>query len=176
MHDSNLRAWSMLLFLGSQSRSGRHKCKWGRGGDYRDAALHRSVCAPEAGWTSGCFSEGTFTSAGFIYVPISEVSETVFFCQALPGSVLDQTPDLIMSQELLLKLCARDDLPTTQQHLQMYKSPVNISMNFGNGAFFRVFRDRNWSHDVNCLDFWLINRAHYPKQLPHHSLSFLARG
>lgn len=74
-------------------------------------------------------------------MPISEVSETVFFCQALPGSVLDQTPDLIMSQELLLKLCARDDLSTTQQHLQMYKSPV--SMNFGNGAFFRVFRDRN---------------------------------
>ncbi|XP_068161892.1 testis-expressed protein 47 [Antennarius striatus] len=50
---------------------------------------------------------------------------------ALPGSALDRTPELIVSQNVLFKLLARDDLMTTQQHLQMYNSPLNISMDFG---------------------------------------------
>ncbi|XP_068610946.1 testis-expressed protein 47 [Brachionichthys hirsutus] len=50
---------------------------------------------------------------------------------ALPGSALDKTPELIVSQNVLAKLLARDDLMTTQQHLQMYNSPLNISVDFG---------------------------------------------
>ncbi|XP_041819249.1 testis-expressed protein 47 [Chelmon rostratus] len=51
--------------------------------------------------------------------------------KALPGSLLDDTPDLIVSQEVLDKLLARDDLLTPQQHLQMYDSPLNLSTDFG---------------------------------------------
>lgn len=51
--------------------------------------------------------------------------------KTLPGSVLDETPELIVSQEVLVKLLARDDLLSPQQHLQMFNSPLNISMDFG---------------------------------------------
>lgn len=51
--------------------------------------------------------------------------------KALPGPVLDETPELIVSQEVLKSLLARDELLTPQQHLQMYNSPLNISMDFG---------------------------------------------
>lgn len=51
--------------------------------------------------------------------------------KTLPGSVLDETPELIVSQEVLVKLLARDDLLSPQQHLQMFDSPLNISMDFG---------------------------------------------
>ncbi|XP_035513937.1 testis-expressed protein 47 [Morone saxatilis] len=51
--------------------------------------------------------------------------------RALPGLVLDETPELIVSQEVLEELWARDELQTPQQHLQMYNSPLNISMDFG---------------------------------------------
>lgn len=51
--------------------------------------------------------------------------------KAVPGSVLDETPELIISQEVLDKLLARDELQTPQQHLQMYDSPLNIDMDFG---------------------------------------------
>ncbi|XP_039991000.1 testis-expressed protein 47 [Xiphias gladius] len=51
--------------------------------------------------------------------------------KALPGSVLDETPELIVSQEVLEKLLARDELQSPQLYLQMYNSPLNISMDFG---------------------------------------------
>nr|XP_046232980.1 testis-expressed protein 47 isoform X2 [Scatophagus argus] len=51
--------------------------------------------------------------------------------KALPGSVLDETPELIVSQDVLNKLLARDDLLTPQQHLQTYNSPLHVSMDFG---------------------------------------------
>ncbi|XP_059180910.1 testis-expressed protein 47 [Centropristis striata] len=51
--------------------------------------------------------------------------------KAVPGSVLDETPDLIVPQEILHKLLTRDELQTPEQHLQMYNSPFNISMDFG---------------------------------------------
>ncbi|XP_070846539.1 testis-expressed protein 47 [Chaetodon trifascialis] len=51
--------------------------------------------------------------------------------KALPGSELEETPELIVSQEVLDKLLARDDLQTPRQHLQMYDSPLNVSMDFG---------------------------------------------
>ncbi|XP_029311847.1 testis-expressed protein 47 [Cottoperca gobio] len=51
--------------------------------------------------------------------------------KAVPGSVLDEAPELIVSQRVLLKLLARDELQTPQQHLQMFSSPLNISMDFG---------------------------------------------
>ncbi|XP_033467886.2 testis-expressed protein 47 isoform X1 [Epinephelus lanceolatus] len=51
--------------------------------------------------------------------------------KALPGLMLEQRPHLIVSQDVLNKLLTLDDLQTPQQHLQMYNSPLNISMDFG---------------------------------------------
>lgn len=51
--------------------------------------------------------------------------------KAPPGSVLDETPELIVSQEVLDQLLAREELQSPQQYLQAYNSPVNISMDFG---------------------------------------------
>ncbi|XP_069373386.1 testis-expressed protein 47 isoform X2 [Paralichthys olivaceus] len=51
--------------------------------------------------------------------------------KTLPGSVLDGAPELVVSQDVLGKLLSRDELPSPQLHLQMYDSPLNISMGFG---------------------------------------------
>ncbi|XP_018544936.1 testis-expressed protein 47 [Lates calcarifer] len=51
--------------------------------------------------------------------------------KALPGLVLDETPELVVSQEVIEKLLARDELLSPQLYLQMYNSPLNISMDFG---------------------------------------------
>ncbi|XP_054455466.1 testis-expressed protein 47 [Anoplopoma fimbria] len=51
--------------------------------------------------------------------------------KAAPGSVLDETPELIVSQTVLNKLLTQDELLTPQQHLQMYNSPLNITINAG---------------------------------------------
>ncbi|KAI3365451.1 hypothetical protein L3Q82_010543, partial [Scortum barcoo] len=51
--------------------------------------------------------------------------------KAVPGSVLDESPELIVSKEVIDKLLARDELQTPQQHLQMYDSPLNVCMDFG---------------------------------------------
>ncbi|XP_056221858.1 testis-expressed protein 47 isoform X1 [Seriola aureovittata] len=51
--------------------------------------------------------------------------------KTLPGLVLDETPELIMPQEALDKLLDRDELQSPQQFLQMYDSPLNVSMDFG---------------------------------------------
>ncbi|XP_026207071.1 testis-expressed protein 47 isoform X2 [Anabas testudineus] len=51
--------------------------------------------------------------------------------KALPGSVLDENPDLIVPQHILEKLLARDELQNPQQYLQMYYSPLNVPMDFG---------------------------------------------
>nr|CBN81723.1 Uncharacterized protein [Dicentrarchus labrax] len=62
---------------------------------------------------------------------LQKLSEHLETSRALPGLVLDETPELIVSQEVLEELWARDELQTPQQHLQMYNSPLNISMDFG---------------------------------------------
>ncbi|XP_074520150.1 testis-expressed protein 47 isoform X3 [Halichoeres trimaculatus] len=51
--------------------------------------------------------------------------------KAVPGSVLDETPELIISQKLLDKLLVRDELLTPKQYLQLYDSPLHINMDFG---------------------------------------------
>ncbi|XP_036937115.1 testis-expressed protein 47 [Acanthopagrus latus] len=51
--------------------------------------------------------------------------------KALPGPVLDENPELIVPQKVVQKLLAQDDLNTPVQQLQMYTSPLNISMDFG---------------------------------------------
>lgn len=52
--------------------------------------------------------------------------------KALPGPVLDENPELIVPQKVLQKLLAQEDLHTPERHLQMYCSPLHISMDFGN--------------------------------------------
>ncbi|XP_060884340.1 testis-expressed protein 47 isoform X2 [Labrus mixtus] len=51
--------------------------------------------------------------------------------KAGPGSVLDETPELIISQKVLDKLLTRDELLTPKQYLQMYDLPLHINMDFG---------------------------------------------
>ncbi|XP_037319485.2 testis-expressed protein 47 isoform X1 [Pungitius pungitius] len=51
--------------------------------------------------------------------------------EADPGSVGPGTPEPSVSQTLLTKLLARDELLTPQQHLQMFNSPLNISTDAG---------------------------------------------
>ncbi|XP_072230082.1 testis-expressed protein 47 [Leuresthes tenuis] len=48
-----------------------------------------------------------------------------------PGSVLDETPELIVPQSILEKLLGRIELNSPQQYLQMYNSPLNISIDIG---------------------------------------------
>ncbi|XP_044036040.1 testis-expressed protein 47 isoform X2 [Siniperca chuatsi] len=76
--------------------------------------------------------ESTETLVCTVLSALQKMSEhLVISKKALPGSVLDETPELIVSQEVLDKLLAREELQTPQQHLQMYNSPLNISMDFG---------------------------------------------
>ncbi|KAM6896943.1 testis-expressed protein 47 [Xenentodon cancila] len=51
--------------------------------------------------------------------------------KVLPGSVLDETPELIIPLRTLEKLFARDELLSAHQYLQMYNSPLNINVEFG---------------------------------------------
>ncbi|AWP18105.1 Hypothetical protein SMAX5B_020544 [Scophthalmus maximus] len=51
--------------------------------------------------------------------------------KALPGLVLDENPELIISHDDLEKLLRRDDLLSPRLYLQMYNSPLNVSMGFG---------------------------------------------
>ncbi|XP_033963143.1 testis-expressed protein 47 [Pseudochaenichthys georgianus] len=51
--------------------------------------------------------------------------------KAVPGSVWDEPPELIASQRVLYILLAREELLTPQQHLQMYNSPLDIHIDFG---------------------------------------------
>ncbi|KAM7381179.1 hypothetical protein PAMA_012157 [Pampus argenteus] len=62
---------------------------------------------------------------------LQKLSEHLETSKALPGSVLDETPELIVSQEVLDRLLAREELQNPQQYLQAYNSPLNISMDFG---------------------------------------------
>ncbi|KAM7370419.1 hypothetical protein PAMP_009971 [Pampus punctatissimus] len=59
---------------------------------------------------------------------LSEHRET---SKTLPGSVLDETPELIVSPEVLDRLLSQEELQNPQQYLQAYNSPLNISMDFG---------------------------------------------
>jgi len=52
-------------------------------------------------------------------------------CKIPPGSVLDETPELIVPQRILEKLLGRTELNSPQQYLQMYNSPLNISIEIG---------------------------------------------
>lgn len=51
--------------------------------------------------------------------------------KALPGSVLDETLQLIVHQKILERLLGREELLSPQQYLDMYKSTLNISIEFG---------------------------------------------
>ncbi|KAK5620431.1 hypothetical protein CRENBAI_024297 [Crenichthys baileyi] len=47
----------------------------------------------------------------------------------LPGSVLDENPELLIPPVILENLLGRDELLSPQQYLELYQSPLNISMN-----------------------------------------------
>ncbi|XP_030196139.1 testis-expressed protein 47 isoform X1 [Gadus morhua] len=51
--------------------------------------------------------------------------------EALPGSVLEEAPELVVPQEVLIRLLACPELLSPQQYLQTYHSPLNICMDSG---------------------------------------------
>ncbi|XP_037546886.1 testis-expressed protein 47 [Nematolebias whitei] len=51
--------------------------------------------------------------------------------KVLPGSVLDDAPDLIIPEKTLKKLLGRDELLSPHQYLQLYKLPLKINIEFG---------------------------------------------
>lgn len=53
------------------------------------------------------------------------------YSKTLPGSVLDEAPELMVPQEVLVQLLAREELQSPQQYLQTYHSPINSVMDSG---------------------------------------------
>ncbi|XP_012778643.1 testis-expressed protein 47 [Maylandia zebra] len=62
---------------------------------------------------------------------LQNLSKKLEKSKALPGSVLDETPQLIVHQKILERLLGREELLSLQQYLDMYKSTLNISIEFG---------------------------------------------
>ncbi|XP_075948930.1 testis-expressed protein 47 [Anarhichas minor] len=74
--------------------------------------------------------ESTETLVCCVLSALQKLSEHLEVSKAVPGSVLDESPELIVYQTVLNQLLTRDKLQTPQ-HLQMYNSPLNIIMNAG---------------------------------------------
>ncbi|KAK0137573.1 Testis-expressed protein 47 [Merluccius polli] len=51
--------------------------------------------------------------------------------KTLPGQVLDEAPEMVVPQEVLVRLLARPELLSPQRYLQTYHSPLNIHMDSG---------------------------------------------
>ncbi|KAM3591783.1 uncharacterized protein V6R79_007358 [Siganus canaliculatus] len=68
---------------------------------------------------------------GSVLSALQKLGEDVETSKGPPGSVLDQTPELMVSQDVLDQLLDRDDLLSPQQHLNMYSSLPDVSVSFG---------------------------------------------
>ncbi|XP_032357518.1 testis-expressed protein 47 [Etheostoma spectabile] len=80
--------------------------------------------------------ERTETLVCTVLSALQNLGERLKISKAVPGSGLDTSPEVSqfvenVSQDVLNKLLAREELMTPQQHLQMFNSPLNISMDFG---------------------------------------------
>ncbi|XP_016890060.1 testis-expressed protein 47 [Cynoglossus semilaevis] len=53
--------------------------------------------------------------------------------KALPGLLLDESPELVVSQDVVGKLLTRHELLDPQLYLQMYDSSLNVRLTFGHG-------------------------------------------
>ncbi|XP_030610448.1 testis-expressed protein 47 [Archocentrus centrarchus] len=62
---------------------------------------------------------------------LQNLSEQLETSQAVPGSVLDKMPELVVHQKILERLLGRDELLSPQQYLQMYTSTLNVSIQIG---------------------------------------------
>ncbi|XP_070708562.1 testis-expressed protein 47 [Pempheris klunzingeri] len=79
--------------------------------------------------------KSTETLVCVVLSALQKLGEHLELSKAPPGSVLTETPELIVPQKVINKLLARDELQTPQQHLQMYNSPLNISTDLTGQAF-----------------------------------------
>ncbi|XP_029383192.1 testis-expressed protein 47 isoform X2 [Echeneis naucrates] len=75
--------------------------------------------------------ESTETLVCGVLSVLQSLGEHLEGSRDFPGLVLDETPELIVPQDVLEKLLTRDELQTPKLFLQMYNSPLNISMDFG---------------------------------------------
>lgn len=116
---------------GSEIRGLWGRGAWGGGGDHGESGLHRPVSAAESGPTPSHISQREFRTHPHIILSPRSSSDPGAVSKAPPGAELDQTAGLMVSQQVVHKLLARDDLLSPQQHLQMYDSPLDISIDFG---------------------------------------------
>ncbi|XP_029934214.1 testis-expressed protein 47 [Myripristis murdjan] len=75
--------------------------------------------------------ESTETLVCTVLSALRKLSERSEISKALPGSVLDEAPELIVPQNVLDQLLSRGELQSPQQYLQTYHSPLNIVMDSG---------------------------------------------
>ncbi|XP_034715588.1 testis-expressed protein 47 [Etheostoma cragini] len=80
--------------------------------------------------------EHTETLVCTVLSALQNLGERLKISKAVPGSGLEKSPEVSqfvenVSQDVVNNLLAREELMTPQQHLQMFNSPLNISMDFG---------------------------------------------
>ncbi|XP_056285225.1 testis-expressed protein 47 isoform X1 [Pseudoliparis swirei] len=108
-----------------------------RGGEEEEESTESLVCAVlSALQTLGERLEASqkVCSTFHMKLQFDSVSMGFVFLPEDPGAMLDEAPELVVSQTVLHKLLTRDELQTPRQHLQMYNSPINICASAGRVA------------------------------------------
>ncbi|XP_014326655.1 testis-expressed protein 47 isoform X2 [Xiphophorus maculatus] len=66
-----------------------------------------------------------------VLMPLQKLVTHLETSKDLPGAILDNKPEFLNPPEALEELLDRDELLSPQQYLQMYHSPLNISIDLG---------------------------------------------
>ncbi|XP_032431216.1 testis-expressed protein 47 isoform X2 [Xiphophorus hellerii] len=66
-----------------------------------------------------------------VLTPLQKLVTHLETSKDLPGAILDNKPEFLNPPEVLEELLDRDELLSPQQYLQMYHSPLNISIDLG---------------------------------------------
>ncbi|XP_043957441.1 testis-expressed protein 47 isoform X2 [Gambusia affinis] len=75
--------------------------------------------------------EGIETVVCRVLTPLQKLVTHLETSKDFPGAILDKKPEFLNPPEVLEQLLDRDELLSPQQYLQMYHSPLNISIDFG---------------------------------------------
>ncbi|PWA21380.1 hypothetical protein CCH79_00003356 [Gambusia affinis] len=79
--------------------------------------------------------EGIETVVCRVLTPLQKLVTHLETSKDFPGAILDKKPEFLNPPEVLEQLLDRDELLSPQQYLQMYHSPLNISIDFGKENF-----------------------------------------
>ncbi|XP_027885204.1 testis-expressed protein 47 isoform X1 [Xiphophorus couchianus] len=66
-----------------------------------------------------------------VLTPLQKLVTHLETSKDIPGAILDNKPEFLNPPEALEELLDRDELLSPQQYLQMYHSPLNISIDLG---------------------------------------------